>query len=77
MVAEVGRCGVHTGGLCKKLVHVAMQEMYGTIGGSSRVSTTADGCETANVKGKERERENVPAVWIWECLQENAAASEM
>jgi hypothetical protein len=75
VVAEVGRCGIHTGGLCKKLVHVVVQEMYGTIGGGSRVSTPAGGRETVNVKGKERERENVPAVWIWECMQEERRCS--
>ena len=62
VVAEVGHCGVHTGGLCKKLVHVAMQEMYGTIGGGFCVLTPADGRKMVNVKGKERERENAPVV---------------
>ena len=74
VVAEVGHCGIHTGGLRKKLVHAAVQEMYGTISGGSRVSTLADGRDMANVKGKERERENAPAVWIRECLQEDAVS---
>jgi hypothetical protein len=64
VVAEVGCCGVYTGGLCKKLVHIAMQEMYSTIGDSSRVLTSADGHEMVNVKGKETERKNTPVVWI-------------
>ncbi|KAF8506517.1 hypothetical protein F5888DRAFT_1642843 [Russula emetica] len=55
-------CGVH-----------AAQEKYGAIDGGSRVSTPADGREVVNVKGKEKEREeNAPAVWIRECLPEDA-----
>jgi hypothetical protein len=50
-----------------------VQEKYGAIDGGSRVSTRADGCEVVDVKGKEKEREeNAPAVWIRECLLEDA-----
>ena len=68
-----GSCGVHAGDLRKKLARAAAQEKYGAIDGGSRVSTPADGREVVNVKGKEKEKvENEPAVWIRECLPEDA-----
>jgi paired amphipathic helix protein Sin3a len=68
-----GGGGVHAGDLRKKLARAAAQERYGTIDTGSRVSTPADGRDVVNVKGKERERdESAPAVWIRECLPEDA-----
>jgi paired amphipathic helix protein Sin3a len=69
-----GSYGVHAGDLCKKLARAAVQEKYGAIDGGSCISTRADGREVVDVKGKEKERENVPAVWIWECLLEHAVS---
>ncbi len=70
-----GNGGVHAGDLRKKLARAAAQEKYGAIDGGSRVSTPADGREVVNVKGKEEEREeSAPAVWIRECLPEDAAS---
>jgi paired amphipathic helix protein Sin3a len=72
-----GSCGVHAGDLRKKLARAAAQEKYGAIVGGSRVSTPADGREMVNVKGKEKEREreeSAPAVWIRECLPEDAVS---
>ena len=67
--------GVHAGDLRKKLARAAAQERYGAIDAGSRVSTPADGRDVVNVKGKERERdESVPAVWIRECLPEDAVS---
>jgi paired amphipathic helix protein Sin3a len=70
-----GGGGVHAGDLRKKLARAAAQEKYGAIDGGSRVSTPADGREVVDVKGKEKEREeNAPAVWIRECLPEDAVS---
>jgi paired amphipathic helix protein Sin3a len=70
-----GGGGVHAGDLRKKLARAAAQEKYGAIDGGSRVSTPADGREVVNVKGKEKEREEkAPAVWIRECLPEDAVS---
>ena len=68
-----GGGGVHAGDLRKKLARAAAQERYGTIDTGSRVSTPADGRDVVNVKGKEKERdESAAAVWIRECLPEDA-----
>jgi paired amphipathic helix protein Sin3a len=70
-----GSCGVHVGDLRKKLARAAAQDKYGAIDGGSRISTRADGREVVDVKGKEKERkENAPAVWIRECLPEDAVS---
>ena len=69
-----GSYGVHVGDLCKKLARAAAQEKYCSIDGGSCISTRADGCEVVDVKGKEKERENAPAVWIRECLLEHAVS---
>ncbi|KAI9508370.1 hypothetical protein F5148DRAFT_1013734 [Russula earlei] len=66
-------CGVHAGDLRKKLVRAAAQEKYGGLDSGSRVSTPADVREVANVKGKEREREErALGIWIRECLPDDA-----
>ena len=68
-----GSCGVHAGDLRKKLAHAAAQEKQGVQDGGSRVSTPADGREVATVKGKGKGREErAPAIWIRECLPEDA-----
>jgi len=64
--------GVHAGDLRKKLARAAAQEKYGVPDGGSRVSTPADMREAVNFKGKEKEKERAPAVWIWECLPDDA-----
>ncbi|KAH9964149.1 hypothetical protein BC827DRAFT_1356668 [Russula dissimulans] len=63
--------GVHAGDLRKKLARAAAQEKYGGPDGGSRVSTPADVREAVNVKGKEKEA-MPPAVWIRECLPDDA-----
>ena len=69
----IGGCGVHAGDLRKKLARAAAQEKQGAQDGGSRVSTPADGREVVNVKGKEKGREErAPAIWIRECLPEDA-----
>jgi paired amphipathic helix protein Sin3a len=66
-------CGVHAGDLRKKLARAAALEKQGAQEGASRVSTPADGREVLNVKGKEKGREErTPAIWIRECLAEDA-----
>jgi paired amphipathic helix protein Sin3a len=67
-----GGVGVHAGDLRKKLARAAAQEKCGTLDAGSRVSTPADGREVVSIKGKEKEREPEPAVWIRECLPEDA-----
>ncbi len=70
-----GSCGVHAGDLRKKLARAAAQEKYGATDVGSRVSTPADGREVVNVKGKEKEKdESAPAVWIRECLSDDAVS---
>jgi paired amphipathic helix protein Sin3a len=67
-----GGVGVHAGDLRKKLARAAAQEKCGTLDAGSRVSTPADGREVVSIKGKEKEREPEPGVWIRECLPEDA-----
>ena len=58
----------------KKLARAAAQEKYGAINGGSHILTRVDSREVVDVEGKEKERENAPAVWIRECLPEDVVS---